>query len=231
MKDKANSYLIKKPMLHMGMIEPIRKNTAQVLYAEIDGVLMKELKSNAYMISVDDFDKGRELIELISECNLILVHQEFMVDYIADKFKLVEQLDCIQVVYTSKNKLKVNEELEVRLLKLEHLETVLEHYDKLPKTEIIELIKSESLYGGYKDGVLVGFVGNHLEGSMGLLEIFPAYRRKGYATALESHLVNQLLYKGLVPFGQVLYNNENSIALHKKLGFEISKERLYWVFN
>ncbi|NSB14708.1 hypothetical protein [Clostridium beijerinckii] len=58
MKSDAIKYLIKNPLLHMGMIEPIRRDTAEILYAEIDGVLIKEQESNAYMISVDNFEKG-----------------------------------------------------------------------------------------------------------------------------------------------------------------------------
>ena len=57
MKERAITYLIKNPLLHMGMIEPIRRDTADILYAETDGVLIKEQKSNAYMVSVDNFEK------------------------------------------------------------------------------------------------------------------------------------------------------------------------------
>ncbi|WP_368487475.1 hypothetical protein [Clostridium sp. BJN0013] len=43
----------------MGMIQSIRRYTADILYAGTDGVLIKEQKSNAYMVSVDSFEKGR----------------------------------------------------------------------------------------------------------------------------------------------------------------------------
>jgi len=69
-----------------------------------------------------------------------------------------------------------------------------------------------------------------LEGSIGLLEIFPEYRRLGYGTALESFLVNQMLEKGQVPFGLIEVNNKNSIDLQNKLGFKISEDKVYWLF-
>ena len=71
MKDATIAYLMKNPLLHMDMIEAIRRNTADILYSGKDGVLLKEQNSNAYMISADSFEKGRELIDRISECNLI----------------------------------------------------------------------------------------------------------------------------------------------------------------
>jgi hypothetical protein len=47
MKSRAIEYLMKDPLLHMGMLEPIHRDTADVLHAEVDGVLIKEQKSNA----------------------------------------------------------------------------------------------------------------------------------------------------------------------------------------
>jgi Acetyltransferases len=86
------------------------------------------------------------------------------------------------------------------------------------------------LFGGFRNGTLIGFIGNHLEGSMGLLEIFPKYRRLGYGTLLESYLVNQMLDKDLIPFAQIEIDNDKSKALHNKLGFKISQDSVYWVF-
>ena len=124
MKDRAIAYLMKNPLLHMGMIEPIRRDSAEILYAETDGVLIKEKKGNAYMVSVDNFEKGQELINGISECNLIVVHQKYMVDYILNRFGLTERLECVQAVYMSKIKLDIKEELEIRQLKLNQMEVV-----------------------------------------------------------------------------------------------------------
>lgn len=230
MKDKAITYLMKDLLLNVGMIEPIRRNTATILYADTDGVLLKEQKSDAYMISVDNFERGIDLVDKISECSLIVAHQEFMVDYILNKFGLHEKLKCVQAVYMDKAKIDVTEELEIRQLEQKHLKVILEHYDKLSDEEIKEILVNGNLFGGYKNGKLIGFIGNHLEGSMGLLEIFPQYRHLGYGAALESYLINQMVEKGLVPFGQIEIGNEKSIALQNKLGFSISKNSVCWMF-
>jgi len=223
MKSRAIEYLIKNPLLHMGMIDPIRRGTADIMYAEIDGVLIKEQKSNAYMLSVDNFEKGQGLINSILKCNLIVAYQKFMVDYILNRLGLTEKLECVQAVYMDKIKLNVEEELEIRQLDQNQIEVILEHYNKLSKYEIAELLKNENLFGGYRNGILIGFVGNHLEGSIGILEIFPQYRRLGYGVTLESYMVNQMLEKGLMPFGQIEINNEKSIALKRNLDLEYQR--------
>lgn len=229
-KDKAIKYLIENPLLHMGMIEAIRRCTAEILYAESDGVFIREKKSNAYMISVDDFTKGKELINSIEECSQIVAHQQYMVDYISNRFRLTKNLECVQAVYMNKTKLNIKEELEIRKLKLDQMEVVLKHYDKLSNNDVETLLKNGELLGGYRNGTLIGFIGNHLEGSIGLLEVFPQYRRFGYGTILESQIINTMLEKSLVPFAQIEINNEKSLILQTKLGFKISKDRLYWIF-
>ena len=230
MKERAIKYLSKNPLIHMSMIEPINRNTAEILYAESDGVLIKEKKSNAYMISVDNLERGTAILEIITEGKLFVAHQKYMVDFIASRFLLEQGLECVQAVYLDKNKLNISKELEIRQLELKHKDIILEHYNKLTQNEIVELLNDGAIFGGYKDGVLVGFIGTHLEGSLGLLEIFPEYRRMGYGTILEGYLVNRMLDKGYVPFGQIEVNNKNSMALQKNLGFRISEDSLYWLF-
>lgn len=228
--DKAMEYLYKKSLLHMGMIEPIRRGTANILYANTDGVLLREEKSGAYMISASNIEIGRKLVDRISECNLIVLHQLDMMEYVSSKYNVKGQLECVQAVYMDKVKLCIEEELEIKPLKLSSKDVVLEHYDKLSDYEIEELLKRDLLYGGYKEGSLIGFVGNHLEGCIGLLEVFPQYRQRGYGRALESFIINHMLDNGLVPYAQIEVDNENSISLHEKLGFTISEDRLYWMF-
>lgn len=223
-------YLMENQLLHIGMLEAINRNSAAVLYSEDHGVLLKEKISGAYMLSVGSFDKGKSLIDELNEGNLFLVHQEFMTDYIIKKFNLAHKLECFQASYMSKNKLKVKSELEIRPLNINQKEVILENYNKLSEEEIDILLNTESLFGGYKEDKLVGFIGNHLEGSIGLLEIFPPYRRLGYGETLECFMVNHMLEQGRVPFGHIEIENDKSIALQKKLGFTLSEDKLYWLF-
>lgn len=130
----------------------------------------------------------------------------------------------------NKDKLNVSDKLQIRPLEENQLGLVLEHYDKLSSNELKSLLINRNLFGGYRDGVLIGFIGTHLEGSLGILEIFPKYRKLGYGTILESYMVNQMLEKGLTPFSQIEVNNKKSLALQDKLGFSISKDKLYWMF-
>ena len=85
------------------------------------------------------------------------------------------------------------------------------------------------MFGAFVDGRLAGFVGEHHEGSMGMLEVFPPYRGHGLGLALESFQINRYLSQGRVPFDQVIVGNEKSMGLQRKVGMELSKDTMSWL--
>ena len=87
------------------------------------------------------------------------------------------------------------------------------------------------MFLGYKGALLAGFIGEHLEGSMGLLYVFPEFRRKGIATALEKYYIARTMEKGFVPFGQVEKDNKESLLLQKKLNMTQSEKLTIWMWK
>ena len=90
------------------------------------------------------------------------------------------------------------------------------------------LFRSE-MFGIDENGRLAAFAGTHAEGSMGMLEVLPDYRRRGMGEALEACLIARQLEKGWVPFCQIFDGNEPSLRLQKKLGLKLASGRLYWI--
>lgn len=74
----------------------------------------------------------------------------------------------------------------------------------------------------------MAFIGRHAEGSIGLLEVLPQYRRRGLATLLQSYMIGLELSRGRVPYGQVFDGNDASLALQQSLGMSRSMGPLYW---
>ena len=231
MEEKALNFLEKDELLHMGMIFPIKRKTAQIIYADEYGVLLKELKSNSYMLSVNDFDLGKELLDLVKHGKLFSVCQGFMVNHILEKFNLTEILECFQAVYFKKDPLPVSKDLNIKKLDLKYLDVVIEHYNTYVDSDYLKRrIDAGELYGGFLNGTLCGFAGTHEEGSLGILEIFPEYRKRGFGTILASFMINLSLKNRQIPFGQIKTDNVKSLNLQRKLGMEISKGEIYWLF-
>ncbi|MGL4763113.1 MAG: GNAT family N-acetyltransferase [Sarcina sp.] len=231
MKEKqALSYLMKNRQLNIGMIEIIKRGTADILYANVDGVLLIDKKSKACMLSVDNFELGKELLSGIDESSLVMLHQEFMYEYALNKFNLQDKMICFTAIYNKENKFNLGNELEIKSLDETYIDVVMQHYKILPREALMSVIEDKSLFGGFKDCELVGFIGNHGEGTIGLLEILPEHRRKGYATMLEHFMVSRMSESGLTAFAHIDVDNSDSVRLHKKLGFDITEERIFWLF-
>ena len=100
----------------------------------------------------------------------------------------------------------------------------------LSEDELTKLNDRGELYGGFEGEHFAGFIGRHREGSIGLLEVFPEYRRHGCGMELESFMVNKTLEEGRIPFCHVMLDNEKSLNLQKKIGFTIADTPIFWIF-
>ena len=81
------------------------------------------------------------------------------------------------------------------------------------------------------DGQLVGFVGFHPEGSMGMLTVLPQHRGHGYGEDLEKHDINRAIAMGRIPYCHVFFSNKASFSLQHKLGLVQGRRPCYWLFK
>ena len=99
------------------------------------------------------------------------------------------------------------------------------------ETELKKIVERKSMLFGYHEDHLVGFIGEHLEGSMGLLYVFPEYRRMGFAAALENAKIAEVMQKGFVPFAQIDKNNLPSLGLQEKIGLTRSERTIMFLWK
>ena len=111
------------------------------------------------------------------------------------------------------------------------LAMLVRNYKLISPEELESAVRRKSILLGYDQGHLIGFIGEHLEGGMGLLYIFPEFRRRGYGTALEKHLIAKTLEEGYIPFGQVEKDNQNSLCLQNKIGMTRSDHLIVWMWR
>ncbi len=89
----------------------------------------------------------------------------------------------------------------------------------LSNEEFIEHIENGFSVAAYdKDTNLCGFIGTHSDGSMGMLEVLPAFRRHHIGEELEKRLINEILRDNKIPYCHVVYGNDKSFNLQVKLG-------------
>jgi len=226
---KAIEYLIKDEIANIDILEAIRRGVADIIYAGADGVIIYEQISRACMASMCNFEKFKRLVN-IDNYDFFALHQKNLVDWVKNTKKFSDYFEAYQAAYMKKEKID-NSFDGIKKLSRKYLDCVSRSYNAMEDREYIEeLIDRGHMWGIFDGEKLAGFIGIHSEGSIGLLEIFPEFRRKGYGTKLEEFLINYFLELNMIPFCQVMLGNEKSFELQKKIGMEISKETVTWLF-
>ncbi len=228
-KEQAFNFFARDPMLYVSLSEPLRLGSARVVACSEAGALLCH-DTDLLMLAADSI-KAAELLLAAWDRPIqeITVVGTELTDALMDRMQLQMSSRCYQAVYCKKERLPVH--ADIRQLDLSYFQAVLDGYSLFQNPEYVDnRLRSGVVYGAFVDGTLAGFVGEHREGSMGMLEVFPAYRGRGLAVALESFQINRYLSEGRVPFDQVILGNEKSLGLQRKLGLELSRDTVAWLW-
>ena len=218
------------------MLEPLRLNHVEIIYEGKEGMILVERRSQTLMISMNDIEKFVKIYEKenLVKYDLIDVKQKEIADLLVAEYGKTLQFGCYQAVYLKKEKpvIELPSSVCIRLLTEDYAQEVNQAYHQMDDLDyIMDKINHQELWGLFENNDLAGFIGMHDEGSMGILEVVPKYRQRGYGTLLESYLINDCLEKGKIPYCQVIEGNIASFNLQSKLGLEISEDLSYWLFE
>ncbi len=119
---------------------------------------------------------------------------------------------------------------DIRPLTMQYAQTAGEQYHQ-NFDYVRDRISAGKMWGIFENGELAGFIGIHSEGAMGMLEIYPAYRRRGYGYALSAFLIGCQLKNGAVPYCHVIDGNDASIHLQHKLGMRKADLPAIWCWK
>lgn len=232
-KQRVIEKLLKKnKLLYMDIAENLRRGRGELVWSDEDGVIVHDKAAGVFMAAGWQQEEkiAKLLLQNIREKEQLVIHQESVLRALEKEMPIKKITPVRQAVYTQRSITSASKDVEIRVLGIEHIEEVLAHYALLSDREYIaERLNEGNIVGAYIGGVLAGFAGTHSEGSIGMLEVFEEYRRKGIGRALEAYMVNKHLSLGYTPYGQVITDNEVSYALQEKMGLRISKEIFYWV--
>lgn len=221
--------------LYIDLTEPIRRGIGKVFFARTDGVLV--YVNGAWMVAAQSAEAAHEIMQIINsesrDGDDVCVHGKEC-RQLFENFETISwySYPCYVGAYLTDTVFDVPSELEIRRLDKNHAGLVSRTYtairDSENALETAQKMLEGMVFGGFLDNQCVGYVGVHSEGAMGMLEVLPEYRNRGFGTALEMFLINRLVSMGMVPFCHVWDNNAVSLKIQRMLGLKISDDLVYW---
>ncbi len=230
------AYLERDRTIRIDMIEAIRRKTATVLYAEPDAVLL--LISPGFCQLVGDTVESceRALEAAPDRFFAFIAHNEPSREAVQKRYPQLDHCSpCWQAYYPKTDPIPVPDVCEIRPFPLDQAAFLASVYDPDADPAAYEdTIRAGAVLAAYRDGAIAGFIGFHEDGSGGMLEVLPAFRRLGIGSALEIALHNLALSRGWTPYGQIRVGNEASRRLQESLGMVVSDPDggvLYWIYK
>lgn len=222
---RAQEVLEGTPMRAFPLRECLRRGIGRVLLAEPGCTILRVPDGNQYVYAPDR-EMGRAAVALLLEPTLVTVCEpEFERDV-----RQILGLDLVEpyhlVVYEGGRSLRVAKRraAHIRPLDVSYAKTVHERYSFaqfVSEDEVRRRLAEGLILGAFEGDELVGFVGEHPEGSIGMLEVFQGHRGKGWGEALLSVKANRMLERGWTPWTEVYPYNKVSLKMQEKLGFTV----------
>ena len=217
---------------YLGLQRVLERSTGEIVAERDDALLIRDSVSGAYFLACEDETVGIRLLDhgVGQRCDLLMVSNEAIGHTAFERYCFSDRLVCYPFAYYGEKPADCSG-ITVRTADERDLPMLTEHYRLISPQELETVVNRGSVLIGYDGDRPVGFVGEHLEGSMGLLYVFEEYRRRGYGAALQRHMIAGTMEAGYIPFGQVEVSNTASLCLQEKLGMTRSDQRIVWMWK
>lgn len=236
-KDSIVRYLEKDEILYTEMLEVYRRGNCEILYEENDGILLYDHTCHEYLATASTKAGAKDiLLKIPTDYEMLIVNDDVFLSLENIDFKYAEKLVFYNYVYEKRSKYKIpDNNLEFKILDDSFIPFVKEHYSVKSLCNDIYLKSriKEGMLGAFINDTIVGFIGMHDNGAMGMLEVLEAYRGKHIGMLLQMKYTNYLLekkYAGAI-YSQVYQKNEVSMHLQNKLLLKKSDKPSYWYFS
>lgn len=228
LRQQAKQVFSRTPIWHMDMKESLNRGQGQVVYAQGNTVLVQEKdEPGFYRLTTDSAEEGLKAFAGQPEPFLVVMRGNG-VEEIAQKLGFSLDNPCCQGAYLGTEKMEWSMEgLEIGVMTAEEVPLAASVYEA--GEYLSEQAEKGLLFSARLHGQFAGFIGFHGDGSTGLLEVLPEFRRRGIGQCLEKYMINVCLDRGWINYGHIYTDNAASFALQESLGLTVDKEHvLYW---
>lgn len=221
------------PVYYADVADVLARGAGEILIVSDSGFLIYNIPGDVMIAEADDDHTFLRIAEEILAHNseIVLLHGRAYAEAL-ERYGYTEDMVCRQFVYTGTTPLAVRPDgFEIRRIPDSCAAEVRRLYSRMEDAQYIAQRMQAGMYGAFVGEKLCGIIGTHAEGSIGLLEVDSAYRKRGMGRALEAFMINKMLDAGRIPYGQVVVGNDISAGLQQSLCLKASENTVSWFFK
>lgn len=226
--------LMQNYSLYSDMLDCISRGEADIIIVCDELVLLYQTKAEIYYVApFSNVGLNMAIDYLINhDRQLVVLHGERYFDEYKARMGVTHDVPCYQATFpVRQSTVGLREDVEIRPIGEEWTDFVTTHYSRSGgnsdycRNRLVE----GKMFGAFVDGTLAGFVGQHDENAIGLLEVLPVFSGKGIGKKLEVFMINRILDEGYVPYCHVVVGEDRAYAFHmKREGVIMSEDKLTW---
>ena len=223
LRARAKALLAKAPRRTFPLAECLRRGIGTVICARPGCVALRE-PGGMQIVWATDPELARDVACALMRDAVTLCLEPSLADDLGRWLGLPAKEPVHLAIYRKKAHPRPDAAHPVRPLGEADLSAVrqrMTHPEYQTDAQTLELLRAGDVLGAFAGDELVGFVGEQTEGSMGMLEVFEDFRRHGWALALESAKICQVLDRGQTPWCEVWPDNVASVRLQRRLGLTV----------
>lgn len=223
LRARAKALLAKAPRRTFPLAECLRRGIGTVICARPGCVALRE-PGGMQIVWATDPELARDVACALMRDAVTLCLEPSLADDLGRWLGLPAKEPVHLAIYRKKAHPRPDAAHPVRTLGEADLSAVrqrMTHPEYQTDAQTLELLRAGDVLGAFAGDELVGFVGEQTEGSMGMLEVFEDFRRHGWALALESAKICQVLDRGQTPWCEVWLDNVASVRLQRRLGLTV----------
>lgn len=230
---KSDKMMHEDLALHVDIYEALRIG-ADVIFDSKTCLLIYDKNVDMYWITAKYFDEGTKVLDKYVKNNTaISVRCEAFCQHINKVLRIRLDEQCWQA-YTDRtidNLFYMDGKLEMHHHSIDDYNLFRAVYKHKTDEDLKQDFENQDFTGLYEDGKMLGFIGIHREGAIGMLNILLEYRRKGHGKALLCNIMNKQIMQERIPFSQIVFDNDASIKMHKEIGLIFSKDTQRWMWK
>ncbi len=224
---RAAELLKRAPRRAFPLVEAARRGIGEFVLAE-PGCVLFDAGDDQLLLYAPDHKLGRSVLTVLCDSSVLGLLEPGLLNAAKSKGGYRNPLQHHLAIYKRDQPPLCDNSRDIRVLDERYLHAVCEGYghpEFVDERGVLERLRQGLILGGFEDGELVGFVGEHTEGSIGMLVVREDYRQMGWGYALMAEKIARTLARGWVPWCEVFPDNTVSLKLYRKLGMTITPAR------